>query len=575
MLARFFDRVTRLALRWQWPTIILTVIILAAGVWSLTGLNLELLPSVEFPQTVVVAQWSEAETPQAFLDEVTVPLEEALSAVPGVVNVESTTTTALAFIVVRNEFGLSQQRVLEHIEEAVADVAYPEGMEIPQVLNFSFSDLPVVTASVSSGELSLAELKALVDAELVPSLRDLEDVSEVALSGGQELPEADTAVAEVPATMEEPTPSPTAVPEPTATPDPARLPEELSQGAAMLGLTVEVASDLTPDLIRQLTGFGPMATQALASLTPDNLRRMPAESLALLPADYLTTLDPALRAELDELAAEFGGAGALAAAESVPTDADVPDVEPVSLPENWVAAGASQGLTLVTTADVSGPVMQGVAAAAPELLAALEPSMWRALPPDALAQGLPAAAEALEPLLVAQLQAILAAAQGEPPPPVALPESWIAATAAAGQALSTTAEISAPALGLIAGNAPALLDDLTDEIVLGLSTEVQAALPPEVVAGLTPGTRETLGIIETRALQMAAGEEDGPPVVEEPADPTRLPQEIIDLLGSFGIPLESTGDVTPDFMRLLAGLGPQAGQLLSLLTPDNLRALEP
>jgi HAE1 family hydrophobic/amphiphilic exporter-1 len=43
---------------------------------------------------------------------------------------------------------------------------------------------------------------------------------------------------------------------------------------------------------------------------------MPAESIALLPTSYLDTLDADLRAELDELAAEFGGAGQLAIEEA-------------------------------------------------------------------------------------------------------------------------------------------------------------------------------------------------------------------------------------------------------------------
>ena len=51
-------------------------------------LNLEMLPNIEFPQTVVVAQWSDAESAEQFLEEITIPLEEAIGDVEGVVNLE-------------------------------------------------------------------------------------------------------------------------------------------------------------------------------------------------------------------------------------------------------------------------------------------------------------------------------------------------------------------------------------------------------------------------------------------------------------------------------------------------------
>ena len=113
MVASFFDRITRLSLRFRWVVIVITLLTLAAGVVSMTQLNLALLPSLEFPQTFIVIQWSDAETVDAFLDEVTIPVEEALTDVNGVVNIESTTSSGFAFVSARYEFGVSSERVLE------------------------------------------------------------------------------------------------------------------------------------------------------------------------------------------------------------------------------------------------------------------------------------------------------------------------------------------------------------------------------------------------------------------------------------------------------------------------------
>jgi HAE1 family hydrophobic/amphiphilic exporter-1 len=205
MIAAFFDRITRLSLRFYWATLALSLIIIVLGVLALGDLNQELLPRIEFPQTVIVVQWPDAESADQFLNDVTIPLEEQLSAVEGVVNVESTTSQGFAFVIVRNEFGLDQEAVLADLEAAVDTAGLPDTAE-PQLLNFSLSDLPVVTASISSSELTLAELKELVESDLQPQIADLEQVSEVQITGGQELPEeGEGEVAETAAT---PAPNP-------------------------------------------------------------------------------------------------------------------------------------------------------------------------------------------------------------------------------------------------------------------------------------------------------------------------------------------------------------------------------
>ena len=106
MLTRIFDAITRLSLRFRWVVLVLSLAVIAAGIYSASTLNLELLPRIEFPQSVVVAQWPDSESADQFLSEITIPMEQVLSDVDGVVNVESTTSKNFAFIILRNEFGL-------------------------------------------------------------------------------------------------------------------------------------------------------------------------------------------------------------------------------------------------------------------------------------------------------------------------------------------------------------------------------------------------------------------------------------------------------------------------------------
>ena len=598
MFTALFDRITRASVRYHWVTVAVALVVSIIGLFALTDLNLELLPRIEFPQTVVIVQWPDSESSEQFAEEITIPLEEAMRGVEGVVNIESTTSQSFSFLIVRNDFGLNQDAIVEDIRAAADTVDFPAGVEAPQILNFSLSDLPVVIASVSSPDLTLPELKALVETELRPQLEGISDISRVTVSGGQELPQDLVA----PAGEEEPAPAPTAeptaVPTPTVepTPDPAQLPDAFVQGLSAAGLNITRADEITPELMQQLVNFGGPAIQSLALLTPDNLRALPPETIAWLPPELLGTLDADLLAELDAQAAEFGGAGALLAAEVAAAEAaaaeaaagetatELPQVEPVALPDSWVAAGAAAGAELATTADVTPEVMQGIVAAAPALLAELTPEMWRALDPAGVAIALPAVADTLDADLLAQLQAIVLRAAGEAPEAVALPASWVAGAAAAGVTITTTADLTPEFVTNLVSLAPQSLAELTPEMVLAASPEVQAALPAEYLATLDEGLQQTLAVIAVRHAQyLAAQAAEAPPADEtaeveatpEPeVDPARLPDIMIQGAAASGLTLEFAQDLTPDLMRLFAGF-PQGEQFLALLTPDNLRLLPP
>lgn len=607
MLSKLFDKITALSLRFRWITIAIAMIILAAGVYSVTQLNQELLPRVEFPQTVVVVQWGDAASAEQFLEDVTIPLEEKLKGVDGVLNVESTTNPTFAFLIARYDFGLNQDKILAEINAAIASAGLPETAE-SQVINFSFSDLPVVIASVSSSELTLPELKALVESELKPSLEGLEPVSRVVVSGGQELPEET-----------EPEVAAASLPAPTATPeDPGRLPQIFVDGAASLGIEIGYAQDITIDLLRSISDRPTAADDVmtiLALFPTDLLVYVPADTLSYLPVEYIDTLEPALVAELDELAAEFGGVGQYTLAEAtailsgneiaaeptatsaalsagVPTPetevvtetAVLPTFTPVDLPETWIAGAAQLGQVISTTADITPEFMQGLVQFAPDQLTELTPEMWRALDPAVTAVALPLVEAELDPLLLIQLQAIQAAANGELPPPADLPQSWQDMAAGFGMTLTSTlslANLPPQAFGMMSGGMPPeMMAELTPEIVLGLPAFILAQLPEEMTAVLDEGMTQTITnilIADTRHTALAEAEAgEGEPIAAEPTpDPARLPDLLIQGMAQAGLELEYAQDISPEMMRLLAGFGPQAIQALALLTPDNLRLLQP
>jgi len=228
-MKRFFDAITRLSLRFRAVTLAAVAVILVTGTIAGAQLKQELLPPIEFPQTFILATASGMTSDQV-LNVVTVRLEEAIQTVPEVVNVSSTTTGGIAFVIAANDFGLNQGRLRNTIQGAIDTVWFPqriikpsEGQAAetfaatllndltPDVLlyiaqtnpNLFFQLTPAVWRALSPETAEaivvyLAQqqvvagnqsaLERLIEQEVVPQINNVAIVANVDVTGGQALP---------------------------------------------------------------------------------------------------------------------------------------------------------------------------------------------------------------------------------------------------------------------------------------------------------------------------------------------------------------------------------------------------
>jgi len=227
----FFSAITRLSLRFYPITLLLSVLISIAGVVAVTQLRQELIPSVEFPQTIILAQ-ATGMTSEQVLNVLTNRLESALNEnVEEILNIESTTTGSFGSVLTAyNDFGLNQTRLRNEMQSVVNSVwlplrriAAPGGVDAeifaserlaeltPDVLiyiaerdaNFLFQLSPEVWTALSdeTAQSLLVYLAAqqeetdtsnalrqLIEQEIAPALNNLPQVASVSISGGQQLP---------------------------------------------------------------------------------------------------------------------------------------------------------------------------------------------------------------------------------------------------------------------------------------------------------------------------------------------------------------------------------------------------
>jgi multidrug efflux pump subunit AcrB len=173
---------TRLSLANRMIAGLATLAIIVFGVLATLNLKQELLPSIQVPTAIVMANYPGV-SPQIVADDVSTPLERALTGVSGVTKVESTSSNGIATITVEWEYGLDPDTVVGDIRNAVDGIAptLPDQVET-EVITGSTDDIPVLLLAVAS-DAPLEEAGRQVEDVAVPELSGIEGVRSVTVTG--------------------------------------------------------------------------------------------------------------------------------------------------------------------------------------------------------------------------------------------------------------------------------------------------------------------------------------------------------------------------------------------------------
>lgn len=528
-MIRLFTGMTRLALRLRWPTIIFTLAVLALGGYSLIQLNQELLPNIEFPVNVVVVQWP-AESPSETVERITVPMEDALSGIPGVLDITAESGSSFAFITIRSEFGTGQQKIRNEILTRLDQVDWPEDV-VRGVDVFAPELLDALTPEMLA-RLAPDAIRALKDAfvtGLDPEVRAQLDA--ILLTNGKPLP----------------------------------LPQSWIDTATDLSIGIETTADVSPDLIAR---FYERKPSIFADLTDDMVLAFAPPVQLALPDEVQARLSGTLKAQLDypALPASWQAYGQRI---GVPLDttADVTaevlkgSIAVLAFDINAMpiirASASSQELaltelkTLVT--DHVVPELQAL-----DGIGAVEVSGGQALDPDKVT----ASRDALERTI---------ARRGTGPD---LPLIWSVMASQQELQLQTVGDLDPSFIQLAAGLGPLAFADLTPEMLRAMAPEVLAALPGSYVATLDESLQS-----ELEALAAAAGGLANP---EPRPEAVPLPESWVAAGNqSFRgmVSVASTADLGPLMVSLLLGSSDDGdtgvSSLLVDLTPEMLNAMSP
>ncbi len=179
------SRLTEFAVRRRSVILLLAFAVFLSGVYAWSNLQQELLPDIEFPVITVIAPYPGASAADV-TEQVTKPIERAISGVPRLSRIQSTSANSVSLVVTQFSYGTNVKETRAAIEQNLSTVGLPQGVT-PQVTALNINSSPVIIASISgTGEGGLETAARIARTDIVPALQGIEGVGSVDVTGGLE-----------------------------------------------------------------------------------------------------------------------------------------------------------------------------------------------------------------------------------------------------------------------------------------------------------------------------------------------------------------------------------------------------
>ena len=123
------SRLSEFAVAKRSVTLLLAGALFVAGLLAWGGLKQELLPDIEFPVITVIAPLPGAGAADV-ADQVTKPIERAISGVPRLQALQSTSANSLSLVIAQFSFGTDVKATTQAIEDSIAKANLPAEIEV-------------------------------------------------------------------------------------------------------------------------------------------------------------------------------------------------------------------------------------------------------------------------------------------------------------------------------------------------------------------------------------------------------------------------------------------------------------
>jgi len=176
--------ITKLILRRPVSTFLAVLSLLFFGFIAFTTMKMELLPDMNFPYMIVSTVYPGA-SPEDIDELVSKPIEEEVSLLSDVEEVQSRSLENVSMVIVRYRYGTNMDRAYDKLKKKL-DVLkgnLPDDAEDPDYIEFDINAQAGMVLAIS--DKTKANLYNYVKNNIEPEMEKLSSVASVSLSGGQ------------------------------------------------------------------------------------------------------------------------------------------------------------------------------------------------------------------------------------------------------------------------------------------------------------------------------------------------------------------------------------------------------
>jgi CzcA family heavy metal efflux pump len=171
----------------QKRAVLLVIALLSiGGLIALARIPRALFPQTNFPRIIIVAQNGVAPAQQTLVS-VTRPIEEAMSGIPGIARIKSTTARGSAEIDLFFDWRTDIVQTLQIVQARASQLAasLPPGASFERTDRLTFAVFPIIGYSITSPKRDPGTLRNLAEVTLRPPLARIDGVATVQVAGGQ------------------------------------------------------------------------------------------------------------------------------------------------------------------------------------------------------------------------------------------------------------------------------------------------------------------------------------------------------------------------------------------------------
>ncbi len=167
-------------------TIMVALIVIILGGISLIRLPIDLMPDITYPTLSISTDYENA-SPEEIEELVTRPIEEAMSAVPGVEEVSSVSTEGRSRVRVSFSWGTDLDAAANDIRDRLDRVIprLPDDAERPRLRKFDLASFPVLILG-AGGNLDPVQMRRIIDDQVKYRIERVPGVAAVDIRGGRD-----------------------------------------------------------------------------------------------------------------------------------------------------------------------------------------------------------------------------------------------------------------------------------------------------------------------------------------------------------------------------------------------------